>query len=146
MVGALGPAMRQARDIEPGERIRFLIRQFIRVSAARPEITRIMFDEGRSDSWRLAWIIDEYVREFYRLVLELHEQGAKAGSIPGISVVQFYYALVGSAAVYAMAPECRQLTGEDPFADEFIDAHASAVATLLTQPAGLENIKKERKE
>ena len=104
-----------------------------------------MFDEGRSGSWRLGWIIDEYVRDFYRLVLELHEQGSKAGTIPDIPVVQFYYALVGSAAVYAMAPECRQLTGEDPFADEFIDAHADAVAILLTQPTGSENTVKEQK-
>ncbi len=135
MTGVMGPAMSQARDIEPGERIRFLIRQFIRASAAQPEITRIMFDEGRSDSWRLGWIIEEYVQNFYRLVAELHEQGSKEGTIPGVSVVQFYYALVGSAAVYAMAPECRQLTGEDPFTDEFIDAHANAVATLLTRPS-----------
>ena len=132
--GSMEPAMSQARDIEPGERIRFLIRQFVRASAAAPEITRIMFDEGRSDSWRLTWIIEEYVQDFYRLVAELHEQGSTAGMIPGISVVHFYYALVGSAAVYAMAPECRQLTGEDPFSDEFVDAHVNAVANLLTNP------------
>ena len=132
--GTMAPAVTQARDVAPSERIRFLIRQFVRASAAHPEITRIMFDEGRSDSWRLAWIIDEYVQDFYQLVAQLHEQGAEAGTIPGISVVQFYYALVGSAAVFAMAPECRQLTGADPFSDEFVDAHADAVATLLTRP------------
>ncbi len=130
--GTMAPAVTQARDIEPGERIRFLIRQFVRASAAHPEVTRIMFDEGRTDSWRLGWIIDEYVQSFYRLVAELYEQGSKEGMIPDISVTRFYYALVGSAAVFAMAPECRRLTGEDPISDEFVDAQAEAVATLLT--------------
>lgn len=133
IVGAINPAMTQARDIEPGERIRFLIRQFVRASAAHPEITRIMFDEGRSDSWRLGWIIDNHVRGFYQTVAELHAQGSRESTIPPVSVTQFYYALVGSAAVFAMAPECRQLTGEDPFSDEFVDAQADAVAILLTR-------------
>ena len=91
-----------------------------------------MFDEGRTDSWRLDWIIDHYVADFYRLVADLHAQGAAAGMMPGISVVQFYYALVGSAAVFSMAPECRRLTGEEPFSEAFIDAQADAVARLLT--------------
>ena len=129
---AMGPAMSQARDIDPSERIRFLIRQFVRASAAHPEITRIMFDEGRSDGWRLGWIIDEYVQDFFRLVADLHAQGTREKVVPAISVVQFYYALVGSAAVFAMAPECRRLTGEDPFSETFIDAQADAVARLLT--------------
>jgi AcrR family transcriptional regulator len=131
--GAITPAMTQARDVEPGERLRFLIRQFVRASAANPEITRIMFDEGRTDSWRLSWLIDNYVRRFYQTVAELHEQGSREGTIPAVSVIQFYYALVGSAAVFAMAPECRQLTGEDPLSDAFVDAQADAVATMMTR-------------
>ncbi|MEM8768477.1 MAG: TetR family transcriptional regulator [Pseudomonadota bacterium] len=133
-IGAtMRPAVSQARDIEPGERLRFLIRQFVRASAAHPEITRIMFDEGRSDSWRLTWIIDEYVQDFFNLVADLHTQGTREEIVPPVSVVQFYYALVGSAAVFAMAPECKRLTGEDPFSQAFIDAQADAVATLLTK-------------
>jgi AcrR family transcriptional regulator len=138
MVETISPAMTQARDIEPGERIRFLIRRFVRASAAHPEITRIMFDEGRTDSWRLGWIIDNYVRQFHQTVAALHEQGAREGTIPALSVSQFYYALVGSAAVFAMAPECRQLTGEEPFSDEFVNAQADAVAALLTRSNHIE--------
>ena len=141
IVGTITPAITRARDIEPGERIRFLVRQFVRASAAHPEIARIMFDEGRSDSWRLRWIIDNYVRGFYQTVAELHEQGSREGAIPDVSVTQFYYALVGSAAVFAMAPECRELTGEDPLADEFVNVQADAVATLLTRSKQVEEQK-----
>ena len=92
-----------------------------------------MFDEGRSDSWRLGWIVDHYVRDFFELVADLHEGAEGAQTSAAMSVVQFYYVLVGSAAVFAMAPECRALTGEDPLSDAFVDAQANAVAVLLTR-------------
>ncbi len=129
----MGPAMQQARDIEPGERMRFVIRQFVRVSAAHPEMTRIMFDEGRCGDWRLYWIIDNHVSSFFDLVTRLHEESKPRHRLD-ISLTQFYYIIVGSAAVFAMAPECRQLTGEDPFDDSFVDTHADAIARLLVGP------------
>ena len=133
----LEPAISQARDIEPTERIRFLIRQHVRASAAHPESIRIMFDEGRCADWRLEYLVDTYVRDFYRSVLELYESGTKHGVVAEISVVQFYYVLVGGTAVFAMAPECELLTGEDAFSAEMIDAQANAIADLLVRdPAG----------
>jgi AcrR family transcriptional regulator len=132
MVSALRPAMVQSRDIEPVERIRFLIRQFIRASAATPEINRIMFDEGRSNDWRLEWIVEHYVRDFFGTVTELFEAGRRHHVIPDLSPIQFYYLLVGSASMFSMAPECRLLSGRDPAEDAMVDAQADAIAALLT--------------
>jgi hypothetical protein len=33
--------------------------------------------------------------------------------------------------VFVMAPECQRLTGVDPFAPEFVTAHADLVVDLL---------------
>ncbi len=136
LFGRLGevmvPAITQSADIEPKERIRFLVRRYIRASAAHPETTRIMFDEGRCNDWRLAFLVDNFVRGFFETVAELHVTGSRTGAIPAISVMQFYYVLVGGACIFAMAPECRLLSGDDPFTEEAIDAQANAIATLLT--------------
>jgi hypothetical protein len=35
------------------------------------------------------------------------------------------------ATVFVMAPECQRLTGVDPFAPEFVAAHADLVVDLL---------------
>ena len=35
------------------------------------------------------------------------------------------------ATVFVMAPECQRLTGMDPFAPEFVTAHADLVVDLL---------------
>lgn len=131
---SLDQALEQSDDIEPDERIRFLIRQYLRASAASPEIVRIMFDEGRRDEWRLDWLVENHVRGFYETVRQIFEAGRERGVVPDVSDIQFYYLLVSSAAIFAMAPECRRLSGVDPNAAEMIDAQANAIALLLTTP------------
>ncbi len=130
-----GPALKQSRDIEAGEGIRFLIRQFVRASAAHPEVMRIMFDEGRRDDWRLAWIVERYNRAFHSAVSDLFDEGRSLGVIPELTATQFYYVLVGSGAIFAMAPECRLLSGEDPYEATMVDAQAEAIARLLAPRA-----------
>ncbi len=132
MRGFLGPAFTQSKDIEPGERVRFLIRRYVRASAAVPEFARIMFDEGRGNSWRLKWLVDQYTREFYETVADLFDDGRKRHMIPDIPLTNFYYLLVGSASIFSMATECDLLTGEDALSEAMIDAQADTIAKLLT--------------
>jgi AcrR family transcriptional regulator len=132
MVTAMGEVAGLSRDLPAGEAVRFLIRRYVRASADHPEITRIMFDEGRRDDWRLAWLVENYTREFYERVGRLFETGQEAGCLPALSLVQFYYVLVSSTVIFAMAPECRLLSGADPDNDTMIDAQADAIVSLLT--------------
>ena len=125
-------AFSHSRDIEPKERMRFLIRRFVRWSAAHPEVARVMFDEGRHDDWRLEWLVDNYARQLYETVTGQFEEGRQQGVVPNLSAAQFYYVLVSSAGIFGMAPECRRLSGEDPCESAFVDRHADAVAQLLT--------------
>lgn len=131
------PALSQAMDIEAGERIRFLIRQSVRASAAHPEVMRIMSDEGRCDDWRLEWIVERYTRKLFSTVKELLDDGQACGVLPELTYLQFYYLLVSSGAMFAMAPEFRMLSGEDPCDESNVDAQADAVAQLLApRPSG----------
>ncbi len=125
------PALSQAKDIEAGERIRFLIRQSVRASAAHPEVMRIMSDEGRCDDWRLEWIVERYTRKLFGTVRELLDDGHACGALPALTYLQFYYLLVSSGSMFAMAPEYRLLSGEDPCAEANVDAQADAIAHLL---------------
>ncbi|MEM7017329.1 MAG: TetR/AcrR family transcriptional regulator [Pseudomonadota bacterium] len=127
------PAITQSKDIEPAERIRFLIRQFVRASAANPAVARIMFDEGRCNDWRLEWLVENYGRGFYQTVARLFNDGQQHDVLPDISLPQFYYALVSSAAIFAMAPECHLLSGQDPNTETMINAQADTIAMLLTR-------------
>ncbi|MEM9104716.1 MAG: TetR family transcriptional regulator [Pseudomonadota bacterium] len=135
MADILAPAISQASDIELGERIRFLTRRFIRASAMVPEVCRIMFDEGRNPSWRLEWLVDEYARGFYAAVSALFDEGREAGLVADIPNINFYYLLVGSAAVFSMSAECERLTGRSSLEPDIVDAHADAIARLIAPTA-----------
>lgn len=128
----LEPNVIQSKDVEPRARIQFLIRHYIRASATRPELSRILFDEGRKQGWRLEWLVTEFSKEFFAAVQTLFEDGRKNAVIPDIAFPHFYYILVGGAALFSMAAECEQLTGKSAFHPSMIEAHADTLARLLT--------------
>lgn len=132
MATLLQPAVEQSRDLAPLDRIRYLIRRFVRASAQYPEIGRVMFDEGRSDTWRLRWFIDHYSRSFFDTVEQLFEEARAQGAIPDVPLTSFYYMLVSSSAVFTLSAECALLTGQDVNDPKMIEAHADAIAMLLT--------------
>ena len=135
MVGDFLEGTVAARDIEPVERLRFFIRRYVRLAARYPELHRIMLDEGKRNDWRLEWVVEHYARRFYRQVERLLGQAEVLGVAPDVGMPHFYYLLISGAAMFAMAPECERLSGQNPQTNEMIDAHADALANLLIKEA-----------
>lgn len=133
MADRLAPAIARSKDIEPRERIGYLIECFVHASASEPEVSRIMFDEGRNPSWRLEWLVNNYALGFYGAVGKLFEAGRESGVIADIPRVNFYYMLVGSAAIFSMAAECEILTGKNALDADMVKDHAAAVAKLIVR-------------
>jgi len=128
------PALSEPPSVQhetPEERLRKLIKLFIRTSAQHPEIHQIFVEEGKRDDWRLKWLVDNVAKRFYSSVVRLYEEARQLGIAPDIGPVGFFYVLTGSSAVFSLAPECRQLTGTDPMTDDMIKAHADNIARLL---------------
>ena len=125
-------AHRDLGGLDPVERLANVIRRFVEFSAHRPELNRIMVQEGKHDDWRLAWIVDRHVKPYYATTKRLYDDVVAAGFAPPMDHVHFHYILVGAAAlIFAMAPECRALSGRDPASSAMIAAHADALVRLL---------------
>lgn len=112
------------------ERARETVRQYVRFVAAHPELFRLMVEEGKSGDERMQWLVDTHLKPLYagfgRLLAE-HVPGA-AGDLTASA----YYALAGaSSLMFAVAPECRRLTGRDPARRQAIEAHADFIARLF---------------
>ncbi len=61
---------------------------------------------------------------------------AARGDVVPVAPAHLYYLLTGAGAtVFVMAPECQRLTGVDPFAPEFVAAHADLVVELVVRSA-----------
>ena len=114
---------------DPRERAREAIRQYVRFAAAHPELFRIMVDEGRVADDRMKWLVDAHLRPRFEAI----SQGLI--DVVGIDeplVPHAFYVLAGAASLmFAVAPECRRLTGLDPRTAQAVETHADYVARLL---------------
>ena len=110
-----------------------MIRRLVRFAAAHPELNRIMVHEGTADGERLRWITETHVAPLYELVRAVWRHLRDAGLTAPIDESMVHYVLVGAASLpYVNAPEARILTGTEPTAPAWVEAHADGlVSTLL---------------
>ncbi len=114
---------------DPRERAREAIRQYVRFAAAHPELFRIMVDEGRVADDRMKWLVDTHLRPRFEAVSKGLTQVA---GIDESLVPHAFYVLAGAASLmFAVAPECRRLTGLDPRTTQVVETHADYVARLI---------------
>lgn len=127
--GQLAEHLDAVEPADPRERARDAIRQYVRFAAAHPELFRIMVDEGRVADERMKWLVDTHLRPRFDAISQglLEVAGIEEALVP-----HAFYALAGAASlIFAVAPECRRLTGLDPRTAQAVEAHADYVARLL---------------
>ena len=115
---------------DPRERAREGIREYVRFAAAHPELFRLLIDEGKNSEERMQWLLDTHLGERFAVFAQLGGW-SRGGADPSL-VAHTYYVMVGAASlIFAVAPECRRLTGLDPTTPGAIETHADLVARLL---------------
>ncbi len=115
---------------DPRERIREGIRVYVRFAAEHPELFRLMVDEGMNSEPRMRWLVDTHLKPAYERFVRPQRVGK--GAIDDAQLPHAYYAMAGAGSlIFAVAPECRRLTGLDPRRADAIEAHADFVARLL---------------
>jgi AcrR family transcriptional regulator len=114
-----------------------IIRRFVRFAARHPELNQIMVHEATAASGRLTWMTERHVQPLYDTARPLWRRLRRAGVAAPIDERLFHYVLVGAASLlYVNAPEARLLTGIEPTAPRWVEAHADGlVATLLPNAA-----------
>jgi AcrR family transcriptional regulator len=124
------------RDLSPRQRLAFRIRSFVRYSAQRPELNRLMAQEGKHDSWRLRYILDQFLRQ---MVFELKDLAGPKFSLSNEDFCHWYYIYVGAGAfMFSMAPEAQKLFGIDVTSEVVVERHANLVAELLLSSIGFD--------
>jgi AcrR family transcriptional regulator len=114
---------------DPRERAREAIRVYVRFAAAHPELFRLMVDEGKNSERRMRWLVDTHLKLRYEQFMR--PRGIRTG-FDEASLPHAYYVMAGAGSlIFAVAPECRRLTGLDPETEQAVEAHAEFVARLL---------------
>jgi hypothetical protein len=111
---------------------KLMVRHFVEFSAANPQLHRIIMQESKHAGERLDWLVETHVRPLFENAVAMFERLAARGELATVAPAHLYYLLTGAGAtVFVMAPECERLTGVDPFAPDFVAAHADLVVEML---------------
>jgi AcrR family transcriptional regulator len=120
------------RGVDPVATAKLVVAEFVRFSAGHPQLHRVIMQECKSASDRLEWLVDTHVRPLFDATVAMLEPLVAAGSVRDVPVAHLYYLLTGAGAtMFVLAPECRLLTGVDPFDPDEVDRHAAAVVAML---------------
>jgi AcrR family transcriptional regulator len=115
---------------DPRERAREAVRIYVRFVAAHPELFRLMVDEGKNSEPRMKWLVDTHLKPAYEQFMR--PRGVRIAGFDEANLPHAYYVMAGAGSlIFAVAPECRRLTGLDPETEEAVEAHAEFVARLL---------------
>lgn len=111
---------------------RLLLKEFVRFAAACPELHRFMLQEGTGPSERLEWLVAKHVSPMGALLQEMLRGIESAGGpSPGLPS-HVCYVLIGAVSTpYALAPQVRLTTGQDPFSEEYIETHTEMILRLF---------------
>ncbi len=112
------------------ERARAAIREFVHFAAAHPEFFRFLVDCGNRSDARTRWLVKTHLKPRFEF-MKTHGVVRAAGIEESLAPHAFY-AVVGAASlIFAVAPNCRRLSGLDPSKPEAVAAHADFVAQLM---------------
>jgi len=118
------------RALEPEKRVRYLIENFVRTSAARPYMNQLMIQENFTESWRSDWIVENFLQP----ARELNKQIAAGDPILNRleNDPHFRYVILGACAtVFSHRCEVRALFDQDVSSQEFVDRHVETVMQLV---------------
>jgi TetR/AcrR family transcriptional regulator len=118
--------------VDASTRTRLVLIDFVRLVAEHPELHLFMLQEGAGQSKRLEWLVATHARPFMLWFRALVEEGDGFAQELSGSPEHAIYMLIGAASTpYALAPEFKLSTDEDPFSKEMVEAHAEAVVGLF---------------
>lgn len=124
---AVEPFVRDVRSAFIGKEgpadqiLRAFIAQFVRLSAERPEVNRIMTVEGGQDTERLRYVMDKYIRQNFIEICSLIRRGQDEGTVRECDPARLYFHIIaGSTAGFSKAAQYKELTGRDSFSEQEI--------------------------
>ncbi|MEM1143067.1 MAG: helix-turn-helix domain-containing protein [Pseudomonadota bacterium] len=123
------PRLELLKDLAPRDRIALMLRTLVRFSSKRPELHRLMLQEGKADSWRLRWLTQNYVKP---AKAELKAMVQDDLDLSDREFVFWYYLYIGAGAtMYTMAPEVKDVHGIDVSEPGVIEEHANMLVEFL---------------
>ena len=117
------------KDISDREGLALMIRFYVRFYAQHPELSRLMAQEARQESWRIDYLVVTHIRPG-SMALEQHVR--KILNLSAREFAHWYYIMLSaSATIFSFYPECKRLFGFNPRNEDVIETHADMIVQML---------------
>jgi TetR/AcrR family transcriptional regulator len=144
LIIALGQRLEILRDLSSRERVALLIRFHVRYYAENPLLSRLMSQEARQNTWRIAYLSQHYVGPS---VAEVKKHIANELELTEREFAHWYYIMVSaSATIFSFESECEELFGFNPRTEEAIERHANMLVAMLLKPVSAKSRNKENND
>lgn len=118
--------------LSPIEKLREEFRSFFSFTNSHPAFHQFMIREGRPNNPRLAWLMENFLKDIIARNVPLIEQAQKSGDLPAGNPVLLYYFLVGVLTVLsAQSAEIKFHSHVDPMSSDFVGRYWNLVDRLV---------------
>ncbi len=129
LISSLSQRQEVLKDMSKREGMALLIRFHVRYYAQHPELSRLMSQEARQDTWRIQYLVDKHKLPTVSALKTYIMDGL------GLSETEYahwYYIMVSaSATMFSFEPECRLMFGFNPREPSVVDTHAEMMVNML---------------
>ena len=119
-------------------RLRYVQEEFIRFAAANPNFHWLMSNEGKRESARLSWLVEDRVRSYFDVVAKMIRSAQKQGRYIAGDPYHLQYLFIGAVTrIFMLSAEVQQVTGRSPFSKKFVEEHVRVCCDLFfREPVG----------
>lgn len=133
MAGLLEDMDDTSHGAEPRDRLREIVRRFVRFSAKHPEVSRLIIAESAVPGPRLEWMTEKHLRPLIRRVEEHFRAGRDSGIVKDLSLESLIFVFLGALPhFFDGAPLIGLLWGIDPTDSEHVEAYADTLVEVFT--------------
>jgi TetR/AcrR family transcriptional regulator len=112
-----------------------MLREFVLFTARRPEYHRLASFEAQTDTDRLRWLLETYVRPYYEISTNTIRAAQAAGQARAGDAGQLHYAVLGLVTTsFVFAQEYRLMTGLEPFDPKEVEKIVDLACDFLGLP------------
>ena len=137
VLATLKSRLQALRGVDTVTTLRLIMDDFIRFSAANPKFHRLMDYEAGNGGERMNWLADEFVKEFFDLLVPLIRAAQKDGGFVEGEAYHLVYLFIGAVTrLFMLAPEVKRVSGRSPMTPSYIQEHVNlCLALFFRDPA-----------
>jgi AcrR family transcriptional regulator len=112
------------RGVDAPTKLRLILEDFIRFSAENPSFHWLMSHEASKGGRRMNWLLDEYVKDFFKSMTDMIRAAQKTGRFVEGDPHHLLYIFVGAAThLFMLAAEVKKVSGKSPTTPAYVEEH-----------------------